>query len=218
MTPDDVEYLVVHTAAFSGRNCDRDLIDRWHRERGWSGIGYHFVITDDRHDDAEDGTVQPGRPQNRPGAHVLGLNRRSLGICVAGHGDRRDHTETQRRTLLQLLSDLMDEHPRVTVERVIGHREVNDLIRDGVVDARFRTSKTCPGTRVDMDEIRTQLRELRSVDADPGAGGDVPSREEVLQALETLRAVRHHTFPNATDELRAFLSHPEVAHFEVDEE
>lgn len=32
----DPEYLVVHTAAYSGRNCDRDMIDRWHRQKGWT--------------------------------------------------------------------------------------------------------------------------------------------------------------------------------------
>lgn len=62
MTSDDVQYLVVHTAAFQGRNCDRDVIDAWHRARNWSGIGYHYVIINDLHDRLEDGTVQEGRP------------------------------------------------------------------------------------------------------------------------------------------------------------
>ena len=211
MHRDDVEYLVVHTAAFPHRNCDRDLIDRWHRERGWSGIGYHYVIINDLHDDLEDGTVQEGRPPSRQGAHVLGINGRSIGICCVGHGDRQPHTAAQRRSLLNLLSDLMDQHPNATVDGVIGHREINDLVREGVVDARFRTSKTCPGTMVDMDEIRDQLRELRSREEEPlDEDAPRPSDEEIRTALDTLAAIPGSIFPNAHDELRAFLFHPEV--------
>ena len=46
MTP---EYIVVHTAAFDGQDCDRDLIDKWHKARKWNGIGYHFVILNNKH-------------------------------------------------------------------------------------------------------------------------------------------------------------------------
>jgi N-acetyl-anhydromuramyl-L-alanine amidase AmpD len=217
MSPDDVEYLVVHTAAFPHRNCDRDLIDRWHRDRGWSGIGYHYVIINDLHDDLADGTVQEGRSISTPGAHVLGLNRRSVGICCVGHGDRQPHTEAQRESLLHLLSDLLDRFPRTTVDGVIGHREVNRLVREGVLDAAYRTSKTCPGTQVDMDEVRAQLRELRAAVPGDGPTGRKPSRAKIREALETLRRVRPETFPNAGDELRAFLFHPEVRAFDEEE-
>ena len=52
-------------------------IDRWHREKGWLGCGYHKVIR-------RDGTVEDGRPMNKAGAHVRGINRQSIGICLAG--------------------------------------------------------------------------------------------------------------------------------------
>ena len=41
-------YIVIHTAAFSGKNCDSTKIDEWHKARGWRGNGYHFVILNDR--------------------------------------------------------------------------------------------------------------------------------------------------------------------------
>lgn len=213
MNQDDVEYLAVHTAAFPHRNCDRDVIDRWHRERGWSGIGYHYVIINDLHDHLADGTVQEGRPVSRQGAHVLGINDRSIGICCAGHGDQQPHTAAQRASLLHLLSELMDEYPHVTVDTVIGHREVNDLVEEGVVEARYRTSKTCPGKLVDMDEIREQLRALRSGEGEPVAEGRRPTDKQIATALETLGRVPQSVFPNAHDELRSFLLHPEVRSF-----
>jgi N-acetylmuramoyl-L-alanine amidase len=210
----NVQYLVVHTAAFDGRNCDAAMIDRWHRDQGWAGIGYHFVIINDRHDTVADGTLQRGRAKDRPGAHVAGLNTRSLGICCVGHGDRRPHTEKQRQTLLGLLSGLMDEY-NVPVENVIGHREVNALVARGVVQQQYRTTKSCPGSMVSMDEIRQQLRQRREPAVDPAvlpgvAGGNGPSKQELKDALGVLARVPVSTFPNAHVELRQFLLHPEV--------
>lgn len=213
MTRDDVEYLVVHTAAFQHRNCDRDVIDSWHRQRGWSGIGYHYVILNDLHDHLSDGTVQEGRRASRSGAHVLGINGRSIGICCVGHGDFQPHTDAQRAGLLTLLSDLMDDYPAVTVDRVIGHREVNDLVTEGVVPPRFGTSKTCPGALVDMEEIRRQVRDLRHRSgrgSEEEAEGRRPTDDEIREAVEVLRAVPASVFPNAHDELKEFLLHPEV--------
>jgi len=216
MTRDDVHYLVVHTAAFPHRNCDRDVIDRWHRERGWSGIGYHYVIINNLHDDLDDGTVQVGRAGNRQGAHVKGINGRSLGICCVGHGDQKAHTKAQRRSLVGLLSELMDAHPNVTVDRVIGHREVNNLVEEGVIGAQFRTSKTCPGNKVDMDEIREELRAFRRGEAPSDPDGPAPSDEELEEALDVLSRLPVSTFPNAHDELWTFLLHPEVVGFRED--
>ena len=47
--------------------------------RGWSAIGYHFVVK-------RDGSIQIGRDINQTGAHVGGFNARSIGISfVAGY-------------------------------------------------------------------------------------------------------------------------------------
>lgn len=51
-------------------------IDRWHRDRGWSGVGYHYVIK-------RDGTVEEGRPLTKSGAHTRGMNHHP-GICWIG--------------------------------------------------------------------------------------------------------------------------------------
>ena len=65
-------------------------IDRWHKERGWDGCGYHFVITNGvtkAHDDYKpeaDGLIQNGRDVEKPGAHVRGHNKYSVGICLIG--------------------------------------------------------------------------------------------------------------------------------------
>jgi N-acetylmuramoyl-L-alanine amidase len=204
-----VQYLVVHTAAFEGRNCDRAMIDRWHRERGWSGIGYHYVILNDRHDRHPDGTLQEGRPTSAVGAHTLGLNSRSLGICCVGHGDRAPLTAAQRATLQELLSELMDRH-EVPVDRVIGHREVNQLVQEGHLAREYTTTKSCPGRMVDMDELRRDLVAFRRPPLVVEPAGPPVAPAELARAVRVLARASTAVFPNAHPELRAFITHPEV--------
>ena len=66
MNKDQVKHLVVH-CAYTPSNMDigADDIDRWHKEKGWSGCGYHQVIR-------RNGDVEDGRPMNKAGAHVRG--------------------------------------------------------------------------------------------------------------------------------------------------
>jgi N-acetylmuramoyl-L-alanine amidase len=117
-----VDFLVVHCSATPAKmNVDRNMIDRWHRERGWLGIGYHYVIK-------RDGTLEVGRPLDQIGAHVEGYNDRSLGICMAGGMDadnkkpENNFTPAQLATLQSTLYTLLIEHPRA---RICGHNELN---------------------------------------------------------------------------------------------
>jgi len=108
-------------------------IRRWHvEERGWSDIGYHYLI--DR-----DGTLVEGRPVERMGAHVRGHNDGTIGVCLlGGHGSSAtdafdDHfTPAQARALLKLIRSLEAEHGDLAVT---GH---NDY-----------AAKACPGFKVD---------------------------------------------------------------------
>lgn len=214
MSSFDPNYIVIHTAAYSGRNCDSDRIDQWHRNRGWQGIGYHFVIINEKHDDLDDGTVQIGRDISTPGAHTKGLNSESIGICCIGHGDREPLTEAQYSSLIALVSHLIDEYREITVDRILGHREINELISKGELADRYYTQKTCPGMLISIDDIRQAVREYRvarqvqtyietTVMAKPS---------EIREALAILESARKR-FPNATEPLMEFLSHPEVMEF-----
>lgn len=83
-----VNYIVVHCSDSPNNRVDRRLdgagaLHRWHLEKGWSGIGYHAVID-------ESGVLAYGRPvfsdtkEFWEGAHVLGHNHDSIGICLIG--------------------------------------------------------------------------------------------------------------------------------------
>lgn len=59
---------------------DISVINKWHLDRGWKGVGYHDFIK-------FDGTVQPGRDVNDIPAAQKGHNTGSYAICVHGGQD-----------------------------------------------------------------------------------------------------------------------------------
>ena len=73
-----INKIIIHCSATrEGRNYDVAEIRRWHLKRGWSDIGYHYLIH-------LDGKIEEGRPIERMGAHTTGQNRNSIGICYVG--------------------------------------------------------------------------------------------------------------------------------------
>ncbi|CUH54276.1 N-acetylmuramoyl-L-alanine amidase [Shimia marina] len=202
-----VKYLFVHTAAADIRNVDAVKIDEWHRAKGWNGIGYHYVILDDSHDLKPDGQVETGRAEHKNGAHVYGVNAISLGICCAGHGNIRDFTHAQKQSLVKLLVGLAEKYS-VPTSNILGHREVNMLVDQGVVGSYARTTKSCPGDKVDMDAMRSAVEMARG---DSGTGpvvGQV-SPTDAVEALKML-AKSEALMGDAVDEWRQFLFNGEI--------
>lgn len=155
-----VERIVWHTAAHGrdGQVFDTTAaqIDQWHRERGWSEIGYNVVIR-------FDGTVEKGRDPDKIPAGVAGINETTYHICFSGHGDIAPLTPQQLESGIQHTIEMLERYDlteRFLAEPdaliVMGHREVNELVRRGL--APIPTSKTCPGRLVDMDAVRAQIR------------------------------------------------------------
>jgi N-acetylmuramoyl-L-alanine amidase len=115
-----ISELIVHCSATpEGKYFDASNIDKWHKQRGWSGIGYHFVIL-------LDGTIEYGRDLKKSGAHTLGKNRTSIGICYIGGMDsemkhaKDTRTEAQKESLILLLKTLKKLHPKAVI---YGHRD-----------------------------------------------------------------------------------------------
>lgn len=117
----DIDKIIIHCSATrEGEDVSVDTIRRWHVEgRGWSDIGYHFVV-------GINGDLHYGRPLERIGAHVKGQNSKSIGICYIGgvekDGKTPKDTRTceQKETLVDLLMLLKRLHPDATIH---GHRE-----------------------------------------------------------------------------------------------
>jgi N-acetylmuramoyl-L-alanine amidase len=102
----DINKIIVHcTATPEGRETSVADIRSWHKQRGWSDIGYHYVVQ-------LDGTVNEGRPVEIAGAHVKGQNKNSIGITYVGGVDKRlltpkdTRTKEQKESLLKMLDYL----------------------------------------------------------------------------------------------------------------
>lgn len=99
---EEVDEIIVHCSATpAGRDFTAAEIDRWHRERGFREIGYHYIVR-------LDGTVESGRPLREIGAHCRGHNANSIGICYIGGlgADGRPcdtRTKAQKEALARLI-------------------------------------------------------------------------------------------------------------------
>lgn len=124
-----IKRIIVHHSA-SPRDTTVEMIRRHHKEvRGFSDIGYHFVID-------ESGTIHPTRPIEEVGAHAFGANLTSIGICVTGNNTEPDQawSPEQLAALHELIENLLAVFPGALV---LGHR---DLPRG--------TRTACPGLNV----------------------------------------------------------------------
>lgn len=111
-------------------------IDSWHRAR-WPEfrsslgyfVGYHYVIT-------KDGKVTQTRLDNEEGAHVIGMNTKSIGVCFAGNFDVTLPTEAQMQSWYKLYGDLLKKYPNIPTSP---HRKY--------------ANKTCHGKRLKDDHF-----------------------------------------------------------------
>lgn len=111
----NISEIIVHCSATpEGKDFTVTDIDRWHKERGFDGIGYHYVVY-------RDGTIHEGRKEALIGAHCKGHNAQSIGVCyiggVAADGKTPKDTRTpaQKASLHALLCRLVARYPRATI-------------------------------------------------------------------------------------------------------
>ena len=116
----NINKIIVHCSATpEGKDFSVADIRRWHLQRGFTDIGYHFVIY-------RDGSVNIGRPLQKSGAHCSGHNKNSIGVCyiggVATDGKTPKDTRTsaQKDSLVRLITELRQQFPNASVH---GHRE-----------------------------------------------------------------------------------------------
>ena len=152
--------IVIHHSASTFGTAG--VIDDWHRARGWSGNGYHFVIQNGYPDSQSakdqtrweflDGEIEQGRRMDlddtfepwESGAHVKGKNSQSIGICIIKDNDL-PATDKQIKALYRTLRFLLDKF-NLTVKDVYAHSDFDPAKPD------------CPGTEV-MTKIRAMLTE-----------------------------------------------------------
>jgi N-acetylmuramoyl-L-alanine amidase len=118
----EIREIIIHCSATpENKSFTAKDIDTWHRQRGYNGIGYHYVIR-------LDGSVENGRGLEQIGAHAYGHNAFSIGICYIGGCDEKmnpkdTRTPEQVVSLIKLLKVLRQKYPNA---KIIGHNEVSD--------------------------------------------------------------------------------------------
>lgn len=123
------KYMTIHCSATppSQTHVGTALIREMHLDRGWSDIGYHFVIS-------RDGHWLPGRDIKKQGAGVKGHNKDNIHICLVGGIDEDgepefNYTEYQMATLRYRLSDLVSTYG-IKQENIKGHRDWPNVKKD----------------------------------------------------------------------------------------
>ena len=116
------DLIVVHCSATrSNQNFSVTALIRCHAER-FGFTGYHYYIT-------RDGTTYQTRHEQLIGAHAIGFNSHSLGVCYEGGYDEHEEatdtrTKAQKTALLKLLRRLKKAHPDA---RILGHRDLPNV-------------------------------------------------------------------------------------------
>lgn len=111
----NIKELIVHCSATpEGKDYSVDTIRQWHLQRGFSDIGYHYVIY-------RDGSIHIGRDESIIGAHCTGHNTNSIGVCYIGgcasDGKTPKDTRTteQKQSLVKLLKELKTKYPQASI-------------------------------------------------------------------------------------------------------
>ena len=127
----DTDHIIIHCSATpETMDIGAKDIDRWHRQRGWRKIGYHYVIR-------RNGDIEQGRELDEIGAHCRGLNATSVGVCLVGGVDSEgepesNFTDNQWASLEECINDLLLPYSHA---EVCGHNKYS--------------SKACPSFDVD---------------------------------------------------------------------
>lgn len=142
------KWIIVHHTAGTQSDTFED-VNRWHKER-WPNfvsalgyhIGYHYFI------DAT-GSVTQGRAETEEGAHTIGKNTESIGICLAGNFSRPGEipTEEQERKLVELVQEIQKRW-NIPNENIVPHR-------------KFAATE-CYGKNLDDNWVQSLLRKYEA--------------------------------------------------------
>ena len=132
-------FITLHTVGFKGRPIDIKDIEMWHRDQGWPHVGYHFYIK-------YNGIIQKGIDIEKRGIHVRNNNTGNIGICFEGNGDLEPITPHQRVSMRYLINRGLRKEYNIPIKNIRGHNEWPNQ------------NRTCPGSKIDMNEIRDYLK------------------------------------------------------------
>lgn len=148
--------VIHHTASDIGSLAK---IDQWHRDKGWDGCGYDFIIGNGTN--SADGKVEVGPRwrEQRDGAHTRlsaayarqkgvspnHYNEYGIGIVLVGNYDKTRPSARQMESLARLVRFLMRQC-KIPESRILTH---------GGVDQTH-----CPGKHFSMSQLKSLMARL----------------------------------------------------------
>jgi N-acetylmuramoyl-L-alanine amidase len=139
------KYIVLHHSA-GPITQTAEAINEYHK-RKWNFksslggyAGYQYIIE-------KNGRATQWRADNEMGAHTIGRNHDSIGICVVGWFDKGHDklpTEKQQEALSELLNKKMTEYS-IPKKNILFHRDVQGV------------TKSCPGYNITKEFIYNLL-------------------------------------------------------------
>lgn len=168
------ERIILHHAAAS--QCSADDIDKWHKQKDYSCIGYHFFIR-------KNGTIYRGRQENAIGAHAYQNNYNSIGICFEGDFEKEQMTDAQVEAGKELVAYLKNKYG---ISKVQKHSDV--------------CSTSCPGKNFRFDEIAnsTVKNVNTSVEVKKEARGNVATIQSTLNSRYNTSIAVDNIYGNET--------------------
>jgi hypothetical protein len=141
----DWHHIVVHHSASNTGSAA--IFDKAHRERGWDGLGYHFVIGNGS--GSGDGEVEVGYrwKSQQVGAHAgnAEYNQHGIGICLVGDFENGGRPSSAQMASLRRLVRFLQVKTGIPTSEVIGHGNVPGK------------NTQCPGKGLDLDSFRASL-------------------------------------------------------------
>ena len=143
-----ITHLILHHSAVSKKDLSYqfDIIKKNHIAKGWGDIGYNYFVE-------TNGILFKGRSEVIAGAHTIGYNENSIGICVAGNYNIDKLSPKQFKTLKGII-DLMRKKYDIPFENVIGHYKVSQT--------------ACPGKNI--KKIMKKLMFMKELKRDKDGG------------------------------------------------
>ena len=186
----EIKEIILHcSATWAKQDIGVKEIRQWHmlpepRGRGWSHIGYHYVIR-------RDGRLEEGCPLETPGIHCSGHNAKSIGICLVGggpNGEENNFTRDQFDMLAKLIGQLRQKYPLASIH---GHNEFANKACPVFSVSKFLSDYGIPqkAASFEWNDLRWPHFKPREFTELWGCGKMPATWIDTLDALEKLRVM-----------------------------
>lgn len=138
--------IIHHSLTEDNHTVSWGAIRKYHVEvNGWTEIGYHYGIelVGDHYE------IFKGRMDDQDGAHCIGFNSDSIGICLVGNFDIISPLPAQMVLLKKLVNSLMNIYG-IKLENIMGHCDTYGRRGKPI-------EKTCPGSKFNMADFKRNL-------------------------------------------------------------